>query len=274
VIRTGSIGIDIALGGGWRPGTMNEVWGDPGAGKTVLAKHTAENVVRARRDVLWVDVDGTVQHMDSAPGVIVARPRNAEQAFMMAWHACEVPEIALIVIDPAQRLVRQRELDGDPEYVPHPQREYRTELNLLKEAARANGKVVLFCSQPRDKQREPVRGTGISEKVAYRVHLHPDVVHQDGTREIVASVKDVRGDSIQYDAARYLVRPGTGIDTKRELVGAAEHYGIIKRHGSWLTYSQMRVQGRNELTYLLSTPRYSQQAHLLDEDVRRITGIS
>lgn len=273
VLRTGSVGIDIDLGGGWRPGTMNEVWGDPGSAKTVLAKHTAESMVRARKHVLWIDLDDGLQFMDDAPRVIVARPRNAEQVFMLAYRACHEPEIGLIVIDPAQNLVRQRELDGDPEYVPHPQREYRAELNELKDAAATTGTVVLFCSQPRDKQREPVRGTGISEKVAYRVHLHPDVIHQDGTREIVASVKDVAMKSTHLQAAYFTVRPGSGIDRELELVNLAEHHGVIKRRASWLYYGQVKCQGTDEFARLLRA-HGSQYPRLLEEDVRRMAGIS
>lgn len=270
-IRTGSLGVDIALGGGWTPGTMNEVWGDPGSAKTVLGKHSAESAIRTRKDVLWIDVDGGVQHMDDAPGVVLARPHNAEQAFMMAWHACQVPEVGLIVFDPAQLLVRQRELDGDPDYTPHPQREYRVELNELKRVAHDNGTVVLFLSQPRDKQREPIRGTGISEKVAYRVHLHPDVIHQDGTREIVASVKDVAMRSTEHEAARFTVRPRLGIHRELELVSLGIDLGTVSQRGSWLSYGQLRTQGRAEMAHALGTQRYQQLAYQLDEDIRRMS---
>lgn len=273
MIRTGSIGIDIALGGGWTPGTMNEVWGDSGSAKTVLAKHSVESIVRAKKDVVWIDLDGSARYMDGMPGMIVAYPRNAEQAFMMAWHACAVDEIGLIVIDPAQMLVRQRELDNDPDYVPHPQREYRVELNELKKAAWATRTTILFCSQPRDTQREPIRGTGISEKVDWRVHLHPDVIHQDGSREIQATVKNVRDRSTQHQAALFTVRPGSGIDQYRELIHRAVDLDIIKQRGSWLKYGQIKVQGVDEFAYLLTTPRYQYTLSFLDEDIRKMSGI-
>ena len=116
MIRTGSIGIDVALGGGWRPGTMNEIWGDPGAGKTVLALHTVESVTRAGHNTLWIDTVDGVAHMDNAPRVIVARPRNAEQAFRMADMAClEEPSISLVVIDSSERLVRQARAGWRPD---------------------------------------------------------------------------------------------------------------------------------------------------------------
>lgn len=271
MIRTGSIGLDIALGGGWTPGTLNEVWGDPGAAKTVLALHTAESMTRAGKDTLWIDLNDGVRHMDSAPRVIVARPRNAEDAFTMAMQACAWPDIDLIVVDPTQLLVRQRELDGDPGYVPHPQREYRLELNDLKDAAATHGTTVLFVSQPRDKERQPVRGTGISEKVRYRVHLHPDVVHQDGRREIVAGVKDVPGKETHANVAEFLVIPGKGIDRELEMVKVAVEYRVLVPSGSWLAYDHVRAQGSREMARALRDQPW--MMHELDSAVRAKAGI-
>ena len=271
MIRTGSIGLDIALGGGWTPGTLNEVWGDPGAAKTVLALHTVESMTRAHKDTLWIDLNDGVRHMDSAPQVIVGRPRNAEDAFTMAMQACHWSSIGLIVVDPTQMLVRQAELDGDPGYVPHPQREYRLELNELKRAAALFGTTVIFVSQPRDKEREPVRGTGISEKVLYRIHLHPDTVHQDGTRQIVASVKNVRDKSTHLQAAEFTVRPGQGIDQARELVEVAINcFAVIKR-GPWLVWNNLQRQGVGGMARAIAAN--SALMHDLDSEVRIIAGI-
>lgn len=276
MIRTGSIGLDIALGGGWQPGTLNEVWGDPGAAKTVLALHTVESMTRAGKHTLWIDLNDGVRHMDNAPQVIVGRPRNAEDAFLMMMEACRWPDLDLVVVDPTQLLVRQAELDGEPGYVPHPQREYRLELNDLKAAAETHGTTVLFVSQPRDKERQPVRGTGISEKVLYRVHLHPDVVHQDHTREIVASVKNVRDKSTQHHAAWFNVRPGKGIDQPRELVQWAERLGIVSRHASWLTWGNgmWTLREHGTVAFARSLASNSAMMHDLDTKVRAIAGIA
>lgn len=269
MIHTGSIGLDIALGGGWRPGTLNEVWGDPGAAKTVLALHSAENAVRAGHEVLWIDLDDGVRHMTTAPKVIVGRPHNAEQAFGMAEHGCRYEDIGLVVIDPAQMLVRQRELDGDPDYVPHPQREYARELSSLKRVAKASGTVVLFVSQPRDKEREPVRGTGISEKVHYRVHLHPDVVHQDGERLIQATLKNMLSKQVTHDAALFSVSPGKGINQARELVVEGLRWGVIIQRGTWLAWNNTQAQGTDGMARSLS----SAQLRDLEDEIRINAGI-
>lgn len=272
MIRTGSIGLDIALKGGWRPGTLNEIWGDSGSGKTTVALHTVESVTRAGQNALWIDTVDGVRHMDSPPQAIVALPRNAEDAFQIAEMACAASSVSLVVIDSAERLVRQIELDGDPVYIPHPQREFKNELTELKRAAKMSGTTVLFVSQPRDKQREPIRGTGISEKVSYRVHLHPDVIHQDGSREIVASVKDVPGKTVKYAAAKFTIRPGKGIDQARELVDAAVDCGYISKRGTWLNLGMILRQGHGQMARVLRG--YPALMDDLDAKIRAIAGIS
>ena len=143
--------------------------------------------------------------------------------------------------------MRQRELDGDPTFVPHPQREYKAELTALKARRRPSGTTVLFVGQPRDKEREPVRGTGISEKVAYRVHLHPDVVHQDGSREIQATVKDVARKTVTHDAARFTVRPGQGIDQALELVTWGCSTATLSSAGRGWRGTTAQAQGRTAM---------------------------
>lgn len=251
MIQTGSVGLDNALGGGWPDGTLNEIWGDPGAGKTVLALHAVESATRARKETLWVDTVDGVAHMTSAPLVVVLRLREAERAFQVMEMACHEPEIGLIVVDSANFLARRAELRGDPDFVPHPQREYRAELNSLKAVARATHTTVLFVSQPRDKERQPIRGTGISEKVLYRVHLHADTVHQNQVREVVANVRNVPGKTIAHRAAAFTIRPGKGIDRELELVHEGVARGIIVQAGSWLAWNNIQVQGAGTMAEIL-----------------------
>lgn len=272
-IRTGSIGLDIALGGGWPVGGLHEVWGDSGSGKTVLALSTVESVVRARMGhVLWIDTVDGVPHMDKAPKVIVGRPRSAEQAFTMAEQACHWENINLIVIDSANNLVRQAELDGDPGYVPHPQREYKTELSRLKRLLKGWNKTALFLSQPRDMAREPIRGTGISEKAMWRVNLHPDVVHQDGTRLIRATTKHVPSRMTRFDAASFRIVPGRGIDRETEYIRLGEQFGLIERHGSWLDAGQVHRQGTEGMALWLR--RNPQRLQELDTEIRTMACVA
>lgn len=233
ILRTGSLGLDILLKGGWKPGTINEIWGEPGSGKTTLAEHALWEL-QAGRNALWISMGTEIPHRPS--GAHVAQPRNAEHAFYI-METCVLGSVSLIVVDSANGLVRQRELDADPEYVPHPQREYKEELNGLKECLRAHGAIVIFLSKPRDRDRQPVRGTGISEKARDRVQLKIAHTHQDEVRDVELIVNGV-------DASTgFRIVPGSGIDWADELAHLSIRYGFAKRQGSWIDYNAGVRQG-------------------------------
>lgn len=257
-LPTGSLGLDVLLGGGWKPGTINEIWGEPGSGKTTLAEHTI--LESSARKALWLSMGTEVPHRPSM--AMLAQPKNAEQAFYV-METCVLGDVSLIVVDSANGLVRQRELDGDPDYVPHPQREYKDELTRLKQYCKDRGAVVIFLSKPRDRDRQPVRGTGISEKAHARVHLRIRHAHQDGTKEIMARVKDAE--------VRFDVHPGTGIDWAVELAWMAVQHGLAERRGAWIDCNMCTYQGIK--AFAAEIEDNTRLAVKLDSDIRAKAGI-
>lgn len=260
-LRTGSLGLDILLGGGWKPGTINEIWGEPGTGKTTIAEHALLEMPAGRK-AMWVSIGTEIPHRPT--GALVAQPRNAEQAFYL-METCVLGDVKLIVVDSANGLVRQRELDDDPDYVPHPQREYASELNGLKSACQMHGAIVIFLSKPRDRDRQPVRGTGISEKSKDRVRLKLMREHQDGSREISASVHG------QGEETVIGIDPGTGIDWSTELVHLAIRYELAKVRSSWIEYRGEKFQGTAAFSFYLE--ENGDACNDLDEEIRRQAGI-
>lgn len=261
MLRTGSLGLDIMLGGGWKLGTINEIWGEPGSGKTTLAEHAVWELQHGQK-ALWLSLGTEVPHRPS--GAMLCQPRNAEQAFVIMETAV-LGDVDLIVVDSANGLVRQRELDGDPDYVPHPQREYKDELNRLKEYAKGSGAIVIFLSKPRDRDRQPIRGTGISEKSRDRVHLQVWTEHQDGSRELQYHAKG--SESMGF----FTMYPGTGIDWAKELAQLAIHHELATRHASWIEYNAERFHGITEFTAFIADN--TRAAIDLDTSIRSVAGI-
>ena len=264
MLRTGSLGLDILLGGGWKAGTINEIWGPPGSGKTTLAEHAIWELPPGQ-NALWVSMGTEVPHRPS--GAAFAQPKYAEQAFyiMNLVAGCGTE---LIVVDSANGLVRKAELEGDPNYTPHPQREYREELNRLKETCQASGTIVLFLSKPRDRDRQPIRGTGISEKAKDRVHLDVVHQHQDETRDIRAFAKS------NQEHAAFRIEPGSGIDWADELFRLGVRYNRINNNGTWYAFkgtSKLIVQGVKQGAGLLRE-RADLAVHL-DEEIRTLAEI-
>jgi RecA/RadA recombinase len=259
-VRTGSPGLDLLFGGGWDRGTIGEIWGEPGSGKTTLAEYAVSNL-DATETALWVHLGTEVPHRPT--GALLASPRSAEQAFEVISTAV-ISGVTLVVVDSANGLVRQAELDGDPHYTPHPQREYRQELNELKAECAAHNALVLFLSKPRDRDRQPVRGTGISEKAKQRVQLRIHVEHQDGVREVSAAANGTH--------TVITVVPGTGIDWAMELARLAIRFEIAEQRGSWIECNLERHQGIKAFASAIEDN--TRLAIYLDEEIRAQAGIS
>lgn len=245
MLETGSVGLDILLGGGWKPGTVNEVWGEPSSGKTTLAQHAID---RHDGHALWV-VAGTELPARNTPNMLLADPGSAENVFRYI-EAVINNGVKLVVVDSANGLVRQAEIDGDASYEPDPHREYAEELKALRLAVEAAGAVVVFLSKPRSRDRNyGVRGLGLSDLRNPKSSLyHPDSVkvalkivteHQDKRRQIRASVGD--------DHTTFLIRPGTGLDWALELAHLGIRYGYIRRSGAWYAMDSIPYQGMESL---------------------------
>lgn len=263
MLRTGSLGLDILLKGGWKPGTVNEIWGEPGSGKSTLAEHAVWSLQDGKS--LWMSLGQDRPHRSLGPQAMVCQPRNAEQAFWI-MDTCVRGDVALIVVDSANGLVRQAEIDGDPDYVPHPQREYKDELNGLKVGCKSSGAIVLFLSKPRDRDRQPVRGTGISEKAKDRVELRIAHQYQDDTRDIKVTVKGAD------DHTSIRMEPGLGIDWSLELAHLAVRYEVVEKIGNWYETGHARFHGIKALAEAIEDD--SRYAGYVEDAVRNLAEIA
>jgi RecA/RadA recombinase len=146
---------------------------------------------------------------------------------------------ALVVVDSANGLIRERELAGDKTYTPSPHREFKDELTYIRDLCEMTNGTVLFLSKPRDKERSPIRGTGVSEKASQRISLKVLRSHQDGSRIIEASLKT-------GEAVEYMIRPGKGIDWAEELLRVSQEQGIVSVSGTWWTLPGTQpIQGKD-----------------------------
>lgn len=260
-ISTGSVGVDGLLGGGWRRGAIVEIWGGTGTGKTTLGQHSV-NDLEPPLEALWIAVGSEVPHRAIRASVVA--PRSAEEVFSITTAALQI-QAGLIVIDSANGLVRSREFEGspdyDPWYKPSTHREFQTELSAMAAYCDMSKGTVIFLSKPRDKERSPIRGTGVSEKAVQRVNLKVIKSSQDGSRRIEASLKD--GSSCEY-----VLRPGTGIDWAEELLRTATEHDIVSKRGAWYVMPDTRlVQGTDEAVRYVR--EYPAIAAYLNREIRK-----
>jgi len=124
-ISTGSISLDLALGGGVAEGRIAEFMGWESSGKTTLALHVAAEVQKEGKKVAYVDVE---QAMDleyaTALGVdcdlekenpmfYLSQPDCGEDAIEIVREFAKCEDFGLIVIDSVAALTPKSVIQGE-----------------------------------------------------------------------------------------------------------------------------------------------------------------
>jgi recombination protein RecA len=122
----GSLKLDMAYGGLPR-GRVTEIFGQPNAGKTLLAMLAAKEQIDNDRYVLWIDMEQVFDHvwarkigLDTSKRdkkgnlyFTIIRPDNAEDALTIFKRFIENPVVDLIVFDSLAALNPQAEAELD-----------------------------------------------------------------------------------------------------------------------------------------------------------------
>ncbi len=128
LFTSGSIGIDVALGGGYPRGRIVEIYGPESSGKTTLALHAIREIQRSGGAAAFIDAEHALDmNYARAIGidcgrVLVSQPDSGEQALEIAESLTRSGAVELVVIDSVVGLVPKAEIDGDasdPHHGPH-----------------------------------------------------------------------------------------------------------------------------------------------------------
>lgn len=275
VIRTGSIGLDIALGVGGLPrGRIIEIFGPESSGKTTLALHAISQVHKNGGYAGFVDAEHSLDMAyASRIGVesdklLISQPDNGEQALEIAEMMVRGGGIDVVVVDSVAALTPRAEIEGEMGE-PHMGLQARLmsqALRKLTSAIAKSGTTVIFINQLRMK-------IGV-------VFGNPETTTGGNALKFYSSVRlDVRrigaikkGEEILGNRTRVKVtknkvaRPhretefdieyGNGISRHGEIVDIGSDLGIITKSGAWYYVGEEKIgQGReNAKEYLRCNP--------------------
>jgi recombination protein RecA len=118
-IPTGSISLDLALGGGIPKGRIIEIYGPEASGKTTLAMHIMAEVQKRGGVAAFVDAEHALDpDRAKAVGVkidklLISQPDSGEQALDIVDTLVRSNAVDIIVVDSVAALTPRAELEGE-----------------------------------------------------------------------------------------------------------------------------------------------------------------
>ncbi len=116
---SGTLSLDLALGGGYPKGRIIEIYGPESSGKTTLALHAVAEVQRQGGTAAFIDAEHALDPEYAGrlgvkiSDLLISQPDNGEQALEIVETLVRSNAVDIIVLDSVAALVPQAEIDGD-----------------------------------------------------------------------------------------------------------------------------------------------------------------
>jgi recombination protein RecA len=257
---SGSLTLDIALGGGYPRGRVIEIYGPESSGKTTLALHAVSEIQKAGGNAAFIDAEHALDPVYAAnlgvnvDDLLVCQPDSGEMALDVVDQLVRSSAVDVVVVDSVAALVPRAELEGDMG-----DQQMGLQARLMSKALRKitgslskSQTTVIFINQLRSKigvmygnPEVTAGGNALKFYSSVRVDIRRREVLKDN-QGIMVKVKVVKNKvSPPFRVVEFDILFGTGIDRLGCLLDAAEACGVVERKGSWYSKGELRFsQGR------------------------------
>lgn len=260
---TGSLGLDIALGGGIPKGRIIEIYGPESSGKTTLALHAVAEIQKQGGTAAFVDAEHALDPAYAGrigvnvPTLLVAQPDNGEQALEIVETLVRSNAVDLIVVDSVAALVPQAEIEGDmgDSHMGLQARLMSQALRKLTGIINKSNCTVIFINQLRMKigvmfgnPETTTGGNALKFYASVRLDIRRISQIKSG-EEIIgnrARVKVVKNKiAPPFREAEFDIMYNVGISREGETLDLAVQQNIVGKAGAWFEYDGAKIgQGR------------------------------
>jgi recombination protein RecA len=264
-IKTGSLSLDIALGGRGIPrGRVTELFGPESSGKTTLALHIIANAQRAGGVAAFIDAEHALDTTWAkrlgvdVSSLLVSQPDNGEQALDITEMLIESNSVDIIVIDSVAALTPRAEIEGEMG-----DSHMGLHARLMSQAMRKLAAVIsksktslVFINQIRMKigvmfgnPETTTGGTALKFYSSIRIDLRRITTIKDATGAVGSRVRArVVKNKIAppFRDAEFDIMFDSGISYEGDLLDLALACNVVEKGGAWLNYGSIRLgQGRD-----------------------------
>jgi recombination protein RecA len=274
-ISTGSLSLDLALGGGVPKGRIIEIYGPESSGKTTLAYHVVAQAQRNGGIAAFIDAEHALDpEYAKNIGVdidklLISQPDTGEQALEIAETLVRSNSIDVLVIDSVAALVPRAEIEGDmgDSHMGLQARLMSQALRKMTGAISKSNTVVIFINQIRMKigvmfgnPETTSGGQALKFFSSVRMDIRRSEQLKDGDNVIGnrVKVKIVKNKvAPPFRTAEFDIMYNAGISKQGEIVDLGVKYNLVSKSGSWYEYNEEKIgQGREAAKqYLRDNPK-------------------
>ena len=272
-IATGSLSLDIALGGAGVPrGRIIEVFGPESSGKTTLTLHIIASAQKAGGVAAFIDAEHALDpswakrlgvRLDD---LMVSQPDTGEQALEICELLVRSNAVDVIVIDSVAALIPRAEIEGEmgDSHVGLQARLMSQAMRKLTGAINKSKCTVIFIKQIREKigvmfgnPETTPGGRALKFYSSIRIDVRRTGTIKEGeisvgnrTRARVVKNKIAP----PFRDAEFDIMFDRGISYEGDLLDLAALANIVEKSGAWYNYKSTRLgQGRENAKQFLST---------------------
>lgn len=270
LLKSGSLSLDLALGGGYPKGRIIEIYGPESSGKTTLALHAIAEIQKTGGQAAFIDAEHALDPSYAkrigvdVDNLLISQPDNGEQALEICETLVRSNAVDLIVVDSVAALVPQAEIDGDMGDA-----QMGLQARLMSQAMRKltaiiskSKATVIFINQIRMKigvmfgnPETTTGGNALKFYTSVRIDIRRIGQIKDGENIIGnrTKIKVVKNKiAAPFRSAEFDIMYNEGVSKVGDVLDLAVQYGVFDKAGAFIKYNGETIgQGREAVKRVL-----------------------